>query len=63
MLGIHFVVTGKLSHEQGRNFSLLFERHHTSNYDDFAVSTEQDVADLQTKATDFIDAIDKLLKE
>lgn len=63
LLGVHFVVTGKLSREQGRNFSLLFERRHTSDYDDFAFSTEQDVVDLSEKAKDFIDAIGDLLKE
>lgn len=63
MLGIHFVVTGKLSREQGRNFSLLFERRHTSDYDDFSFSTEQDVTDLYEKANDFINAVGKLLEE
>lgn len=63
MLGIHFVATGKLPREQGRNFSLLFERRHTSDYDDFSFSTEQDVADLYDRAGGFIHAIGKLLEE
>lgn len=53
MLGVHFVVTGKLSREQGRDFSILFERRHTSDYDDFAFSSEQDVVDLSKKGNRF----------
>lgn len=62
LLGMHFVAKGKLSREQGRSFSLLFERRHSSDYDDFAYSSEQDVAELLPKAEDFIKAIGELLK-
>lgn len=63
LLGMHFVATGKLTREQGRSFSLLFERRHTSDYDDFAYSSEQDVTDLLPRASEFIDAIGNLLQE
>ena len=63
MLGLHFVATGRLSRELGRCFSLLFERRHSSDYDDFAYSSEEEIDELLPKATDFIEAVGVLLKE
>lgn len=63
MLGLHFVATGRLSRELGRCFSLLFERRHTSDYDDFAYSSEEEIDELMPKATAFIEAVGRLLKE
>ena len=50
MIGMHFVATGRMSRETGRSFSLLFERRHSSDYDDFAYSTEEEVNELLPKA-------------
>lgn len=61
MLGMNFVATGILGREQGRCFSLLFERRHSSDYDDFAYSTEADIDELLPKATCFIEEVGKLL--
>ena len=63
MLGLHFVATGRLSRELGRCFSLLFERRHSSDYDDFAYSSEEEIDELLPKATDFIEAVGVLPKE
>lgn len=63
MIGMHFVATGRLSREVGRSFSLLFERRHSSDYDDFAYSSAEEIDELLPKAKAFIDAIGKLLKE
>ncbi|MDO4180644.1 MAG: HEPN domain-containing protein [Bacteroidales bacterium] len=63
MIGLHFVATGHLSREVGRSFSLLFERRHSSDYDDFAYSSAEEIDELLPKATAFIAAIGKLLKE
>ena len=54
MIGMHFVATGRMSREIGRSFSLLFERRHSSDYDDFAYSTEEEVNELLPKAKTFI---------
>ena len=62
-IGLHFVATGRMSRELGRCFSLLFERRHSSDYDDFAYSSEEEIDELLPKATDFIEAIEVLLKE
>lgn len=61
MLGLHFVLTGKLSREQNRYFSILFERRHSSDYNDFAYSTAEEIAELQPKANAFIAAIEVLI--
>ena len=63
MIGMHFVATNRLSRESGRCFSLLFERRHSSDYDDFAYSSEEEIDELLPKATDFIEAVGVLLKE
>ena len=63
MLGMHFVATGYLSREIGRTFSLLFERRHSSDYDDFAYSSAEEIDELMPKAEKFITAIGNLLKE
>lgn len=63
MIGLHFVSTGRLSRELGRFFSLVFERRHSSDYDDFAYSNEKDINELMPMAVAFIEAIEKLLKE
>ena len=51
MIGMHF------------SFSLLFERRHSSDYDDFAYSTEEEVNELLPKAKTFIEAVGLLLEE
>lgn len=63
MLGMHFVATGRMSRELGRCFSLLFERRHSSDYDDFAYSSEEEINELMPKAKAFIEAVGDLLKE
>lgn len=63
MIGMHFVATGRLSKEMGRCFSLLFERRHSSDYDDFAYSSEEEINELWPKAKTFIQAIQSLLQE
>lgn len=54
MLGMHFVATGYLSRETGRTFSLLFERRHSSDYDDFAYSSAEEIDELIPKAEKFM---------
>jgi uncharacterized protein (UPF0332 family) len=60
---MHFVATGRLSREFGRCFYLLFERRHSSDYDDFAYSSEEEIDELIPKVKAFIEAIGVLLKE
>ena len=40
--GLHFIKTGKLSQDDGKIFSLLFDQRHKSDYEDFVkISNEQ----------------------
>lgn len=41
MIGLHFVATGRMSRELGRCFSLLFERRHSSDYDDLPIQARK----------------------
>ena len=60
-LSIHFVRTGKLSLEHNTTFGLLFDKRHSSDYDDFAYCDAPLVDMLRPRAGDFIDAIERLL--
>lgn len=51
MLGMHFVAQGRLSREMGRNFSLLFERRHSSDYDDSPMQVLKKLKNLSPKPT------------
>ena len=61
MLGLQFVSKGLISKESNRSFSLLFERRHSSDYDDFAYATCEEVDELLPKAKSFISEIEALL--
>ena len=61
MLGLHFVSKGLITRESNRSFSLLFERRHSSDYDDFAYATIEEVDELLPKAESFISEIERLL--
>lgn len=41
----------------------MFERRHSSDYDDFAYSSVEEIDELLPKAAAFITAIGELLKE
>ena len=60
-LGLHFVSKGLITRESNRSFSLLFERRHSSDYDDFAYATIEEVDELLPKAESFISEIERLL--
>ena len=61
MLGLHFVSKGLITRESNRSFSLLFERRHSSDYDDFVYATSEEVDELLPKAQVFISEIERLL--
>ncbi|MGN1246802.1 MAG: HEPN domain-containing protein [Muribaculaceae bacterium] len=62
MLSMHFVRTGLLPLEYGATFSNLFEKRHSSDYDDFMFCDAAMVDYLLPRAKDFIDRL-KLLSE
>lgn len=61
MLGLHFVVTGKLSPKISSIYATLFEKRHSSDYDDFAYYDKDTVEKLYPQANEFIEAIEKLI--
>lgn len=61
MLGLHFVVAGKLSPKISSIYATLFEKRHSSDYDDFAYYDNETLEKLYPKANEFIETIEKLL--
>jgi uncharacterized protein (UPF0332 family) len=62
MLGFHFVVTGKLSPKISSIYATLFEKRHSSDYDDFTYYDKETVEKLYPQAKEFIEVIEKLLR-
>jgi len=61
MLGLHFVVNGKISPKISSVFATLFEKRQSSDYDDFAYYDEDTVAKLLKEAEEFIRVINELI--
>ena len=61
MLGLHFVSKGILSVENGKTFNTLFEKRHSSDYEDFAYCDKALVDDLTPLAEAFISKVEGLL--
>lgn len=60
-LGKEFVMTGLVSKEQARFFSILFDNRQTGDYDDFIMMTEEKVRDLYPQAVDFVKSLEGLI--
>lgn len=61
MLELHFVKTGLLSVEWGRFYAQLFNERNDSDYEDFAIFTEEDIVPLLLQTEEFIDVIKRLI--
>ena len=61
MLGLHFVSKGIVGKEDGKTFNDLFEKRHSSDYDDFVICDQEMADNLLPKAKHFIDTISQLL--
>jgi len=62
MLSYHFVRNGLLSLENGTTFSNLFDKRHSSDYEDFAYCDAALVDYLYPRAQAFIEAVELLAK-
>ena len=60
-IGLQFVLTGKISQEQGRFYSRLYSKRTTGDYDDFINHTVQTVDELLPQAQSFVKAIEDIL--
>lgn len=61
MFGLHFVANQKLSRKTGSTFALLFEKRHSSDYDDFVYYDSETVELLYNQSIVFIETVEKLL--
>ena len=62
MLGLHFVLTGKLSVQTSNIYATLFEKRHSSDYDDFAFYDEEMLHALFPQVIEFVGEIKKLIQ-
>lgn len=62
-LGKEFVVSGQVTKEQARFFSILFDNRQTCDYDDCIMMTQDKVEELYPQAVGFIDSLEKLILE
>lgn len=63
MLGMHFVLTGKLSPDLGRFYSRLFSKRSTGDYEDFINYNLETVDELLPSAKLFVDSIGILVEK
>jgi len=61
MLGLHFVVNGKLSPKISSIYATLFEKRHSSDYDDFAFYDKELLESLYPQAIEFIETLEILI--
>lgn len=62
MLGMHFTSKGKLSISASKIFATLFEKRHSSDYDDFVYCDQEMFDELYPKAEAFNEEIKKLIE-
>jgi uncharacterized protein (UPF0332 family) len=60
MLGLYFVVKGKLSAKFGRFYTQLFNYRMTGDYDDFVVYDKEMLDELLPRTEEFIQVIEEL---
>ena len=62
MLGMHFISNRKLSISAGKIFATLFEKRHSSDYDDFVYCDKEMIDELYPKAEAFIEEVRELIE-
>ena len=63
LFGLHFIKTGVVPSELGKFYSELFELRQTGDYDDWKVVGEADSTPLVPAAENFLDLLEKLIRE
>lgn len=61
LLGCHFISTGQISSNSGKAFTTLFEKRHSTDYDDFVCCDKEMVDDLVPRAETFIAEVRSLI--
>lgn len=62
-LGLHFVLTGKISQEQGKFYSLLYSKRTAGDYEDFLTHDKVTVDLLYPRCEEFISQITTIAEE
>ena len=62
MLGMHFTSKGKLSISASKIYTTLFEKRHSSDYDDFVYCDQEMFDELYPKAEAFIEEVKELIE-
>jgi uncharacterized protein (UPF0332 family) len=61
LIGLHYVSNGKIDKSLNTAFVKIFNLRQTSDYDDMAIITENDINTLLAPAKDFINTIENLI--
>ena len=61
--GSHFIKTGKLSLENGKTFSLLFDQRHKSDYEDFIKLSNEQTSLLIGMVSEFLNHVEWKITE
>jgi uncharacterized protein (UPF0332 family) len=61
MLNLHFVNNGKITRAVAKTLSTLFENRQSGDYDDFVYYDQNDYSNLEPKAIEFVETIEKLI--
>ena len=63
MFGLHYVKTGIISKEMGRLFTILYEKRHSGDYEDFISYNKETVEELLNPSKEFILTVEKILND
>jgi len=63
LFGLHFVQTGLISKQDGRFFSVLFDKRQTGDYDDFIIYSEEETKIIYHKAEEFLNKVKHLIEQ
>ena len=61
MFGLHFIVNGILPKRINTIFTTLYEKRHSSDYDDFTYCERETVEDLMPQVQELIQSVKKIL--
>ena len=62
-LGLHFVLTGKISKEQGQFYSMLFSKRTAGDYEDFLTHNKETADSLYPRCVEFISQIASVVND
>ena len=61
--GLHFVLTGKISKEQGQFYSMLFSKRTAGDYEDFLTHNKETADSLYPRCVEFISQVASVVND